>query len=111
VRLTLLLSALLGVATLAYVMYPLVRPRSRTGVGGEPAGAATAQRAPRAVSDDEIEAAVRAYRDSHPGMTATAPTVPAGGATCPTCGPRPEHSPSYCSNCGRPLSGAGGGGA
>ena len=40
-------------------------------------------------SDDEIEAAVRAYRASHPA--------------CPDCGPRPEVDAVYCSNCGRFL--------
>jgi hypothetical protein len=39
--------------------------------------------------EDEIEAAVRAYRAQH--------------ATCPTCGPRPESDAAYCSNCGRYL--------
>src|SRR5262245_59593408 len=42
---------------------------------------------PVAVSDDEIEQAVRAYRASHPA--------------CPDCGPRPETDAVYCSNCGR----------
>ena len=40
-------------------------------------------------SDDEIEAAVRAYRE--------------GACTCPTCGPRPEPDAVFCSNCGRYL--------
>ncbi len=40
-------------------------------------------------ADDEIEAAVRAYRDSHPA--------------CPTHGPRPEADAVYCSDCGRYL--------
>lgn len=39
--------------------------------------------------DDEIEAAVRAYRHQH--------------ANCPTCGPRPEPDALYCSTCGRYL--------
>jgi len=39
-------------------------------------------------TDDEIEAAVRAYR---------------AGASCPTCGPRPEPDAAFCSNCGRYL--------
>jgi hypothetical protein len=49
------------------------------------------RRAPAAgaVTDDEIEAAVRAYR--------------AGHAACPTCGPRPESDAIYCSTCGRYL--------
>lgn len=41
------------------------------------------------VGDDEIEAAVRAYRDSH--------------ATCPVHGARPEPGAVYCSECGRYL--------
>jgi hypothetical protein len=39
--------------------------------------------------DDDIEAAVRAYRAEH--------------AACPTCGPRPESDAVFCSNCGRYL--------
>lgn len=26
-----------------------------------------------------------------------------GSVECPTCGPRPEAAPVFCSNCGRPL--------
>ena len=40
-------------------------------------------------ADDEIEAALRAYRASHP--------------SCPDCGPRPESDAAFCSNCGRYL--------
>ena len=39
--------------------------------------------------DDEIEAAVKAYRESH--------------ASCPEHGPRPEPDAVYCSDCGRYL--------
>jgi hypothetical protein len=39
--------------------------------------------------EDEIEAAVRAYRAQH--------------AACPDCGPRPEPDAEFCSNCGRYL--------
>lgn len=46
-------------------------------------GAATGQ-----PSDDEVEALVRAYRQSR---------------ACPSCGPRPESDAVYCSNCGRYL--------
>ena len=42
-----------------------------------------------APSDDEIEAAVRAYRESH--------------GVCPVHGPRPEPDAAYCSECGRYL--------
>ncbi|MEO7082976.1 MAG: zinc ribbon domain-containing protein [Gemmatimonadaceae bacterium] len=39
--------------------------------------------------DDEIEAALRAYRATH--------------KSCPECGPRPETDAAFCSNCGRYL--------
>jgi hypothetical protein len=42
-----------------------------------------------ASDDDEIEAAVRAFR--------------AGQPVCATCGPRPEPDAEFCSNCGRYL--------
>jgi formate dehydrogenase maturation protein FdhE len=42
-----------------------------------------------AVSDAELEAVVRAYREQH--------------AMCPTCGPRPETDAIFCSTCGRYL--------
>ncbi|HEX3866828.1 MAG TPA: zinc ribbon domain-containing protein [Gemmatimonadaceae bacterium] len=57
------------------------------------AQAITAMRRESATSagapNDEIEAAVLAYRAAHPG--------------CPVCGPRPEDDAVYCSNCGRYL--------
>jgi hypothetical protein len=43
-----------------------------------------------AALDDEIEAAVKAYRETH--------------ASCPEHGPRPEADAAYCSECGRYLS-------
>ena len=49
----------------------------------------TSADAAAAPTDDEIEAAVRAYR---------------AGASCSTCGPRPEPDAAFCSNCGRYLS-------
>lgn len=49
----------------------------------------TAALAPDALSDDEIEAAVRAFRQEQQG--------------CPTCGPRPEPDALFCSSCGRYL--------
>lgn len=44
---------------------------------------------PAGALDDEIEAAVRAYRETH--------------GTCPEHGPRPEPDAVYCSDCGRYL--------
>jgi hypothetical protein len=43
------------------------------------------------VGDDEVEAAILAYRQSSP--------------VCPDCGPRPEPDAIYCSDCGRFLAG------
>jgi hypothetical protein len=42
-------------------------------------------------ADDEVEAAIRAYRAWRP--------------TCAHCGPRPEPDAVFCSNCGRYLPG------
>jgi rRNA maturation endonuclease Nob1 len=53
------------------------------------AASSTAVNAADAVSDADVEAAVRAYREQH--------------AMCPTCGPRPEIDAIFCSTCGRYL--------
>lgn len=45
-----------------------------------------------AAPDDEIEAAVLAWRARQP--------------VCPTCGPRPEPDAAFCSTCGTYLAGA-----
>lgn len=42
--------------------------------------------------DDEVEAAIRAYRAQRP--------------MCAVCGPRPEPDATFCSECGRYLGGA-----
>jgi hypothetical protein len=44
---------------------------------------------PQPPTDDELEAAVLAYRRQ--------------SQTCPSCGPRPEPDAAFCSNCGRYL--------
>jgi hypothetical protein len=87
----LLVAVIIAVACLVYVLYPLIRRgRARATLGSE-------RVKPRAVSDDEIEAAIRSYRA----------TDRAGGA-CPVCGPRPESDAVFCSNCGRRLDGTAG---
>ncbi len=80
--LALTVGAVLAVACLAYVLYPLLRP----------SGAAASQ-GRRPVTDEEIEAAIRAYRAGR-----------AGGVVCAACGPRLEADAVFCSNCGRRLS-------
>ena len=57
------------------------RRQARTPLSGAESAAAI---------DDEIEAAVRAYREKR--------------TVCATCGPRPEPDAVFCSNCGRCLS-------
>ena len=42
--------------------------------------------------DDEVEQAIRAYRETHP--------------SCNRCGPRPEADAIFCSSCGRYLPGS-----
>lgn len=56
----------------------------------EQEGGTTAAAPIDASVDDEIEAAVLAYRRTH--------------TSCPTCGPRPEPDAAFCSTCGRYLS-------
>jgi hypothetical protein len=85
----LLVGALLALVALAYVFYPVVRPRRRVASSARPNGPGA-----RSVSDEEIEAAVRSYRA----------TVVAGGG-CAACGARPEPDAIFCSNCGRRLTG------
>jgi hypothetical protein len=85
----LLVAVIIAVACLVYVLYPLIG-RARATLGSEGVK-------PRAISDDEIEAAIRSYRATHR----------AGGA-CPVCGPRPESDAVFCSSCGRRLDGTAG---
>lgn len=51
--------------------------------------ASGASASPPRADDDDIEVAVRAYREQHP--------------PCPECGPRPEDDAAFCSHCGRYL--------
>jgi hypothetical protein len=79
----LIIGTILAVSALAFVLYPLffgASRRSTTGaraVGADYGGAN---------GDDEVEAALTAYRAAHP--------------PCRKCGPRPEPDAVFCSNCG-----------
>ena len=90
---SLLAGVVLALPCLAYVLYPLVAPNGRRAAAAAPPEAAGVGIAAREVTDEEIEAAVRSYRATHPG----------GAAACPVCGPRPERDALYCSSCGRRL--------
>jgi hypothetical protein len=79
------IAAALAVLCLAYVLYPLIGPRR--------ASAPQRKAQPRTpVTDEEIEATVRAYRAAH-----------VVGTHCAVCGSRPETDAVFCSNCGRRL--------
>jgi hypothetical protein len=79
----------LALLAIGYVLYPLLRSRQRR----SPRPFVTQPARP--VTDEEIEAAVRAYRAAHP----------VGGPACPACGARPEPDAIFCSTCGRGLEG------
>jgi hypothetical protein len=108
VSLALVVGALLAVATLAYVLYPVVAPRAQSdgAIEGPAQGGSPERPSRRVISDDDIEAAVSAYRDAHAAASEAARSARGSVATCPVCGPRPERDASYCSNCGRPLTAA-----
>jgi hypothetical protein len=84
----------LALVCLVYVLYPIVGAgRTRVTKSQSPAAS---RRASPTVTDEEIEAAIAAYRTAHPP-----------GADCSVCGPRPEADAVFCSNCGRRLGGGG----
>lgn len=72
----------------AYTKAALVELRAKDAARESAGGAAVA------VSDDEIERTISAFRHS------------GSGRACVTCGPRPESDAEFCSNCGRYLSAA-----
>ncbi len=85
----LMIGAGLALLCLAYVLYPVVSGR-RPQAG--PVGSSESLGARTGVTDEEIEAAITAYRSKH-----------VIGDRCATCGPRPESNAVFCSNCGRRL--------
>jgi hypothetical protein len=99
----LVIGTLLAVGALAFVLYPMffgvTRPRKLSDTDYAElkarytrdaiAAMRRSKSSPAGALDDEIEHAVRAYRESH--------------AACPVHGPRPEGDAVYCSDCGRYL--------
>lgn len=84
----LMLGVALAIVCLAYVLYPIVGGRAQV----PRSDSSPARRTSAAVTDEEIEAAIKAYRDRH-----------LVGGDCAVCGPRSESDALFCSNCGRPL--------
>jgi hypothetical protein len=92
-RAPLTIGVALAVVCLAYVLYPIVSAGRARAPGSRPPAS---PRASSTVTDEEIEAAITAYRTAHPP-----------GADCSVCGPRPEADAVFCSTCGRRLGGGG----
>lgn len=80
--LALILGTVLAVGALAFVLYPLFFDREKDSLP-------TTTVPVRVITDDEIEARVRAYRQAR--------------RECPRCGLRPEPDALYCSTCGDAL--------
>ena len=109
----LLIGTLLAVASLCYVLYPLLRPDPgppvalRPPPGGEAPGSAV-----DALRELEFDRQTGKISDADYGTlkaryTAEALAVMRAGASgrvCPNCGPRPEADASFCSHCGAALS-------
>jgi hypothetical protein len=92
-RSPLVIGAALAILCFAYVLSPIVGAGRRRGPASpSPRSGRVSSQMSSAVTDEEIEAAIMAYRTAHPV-----------GGDCAVCGPRPEADAVFCSNCGRPL--------
>ena len=127
------IGAVLALAALAFVLYPLFAPPARSAVrSAARPGAGVAQlpereRALAALHEVEFEHATGKLSDADyerlraeyaralgpdPGPMADDPVegfiraYRARQAACPACGPRPEPDARYCSACGRDLGAA-----
>jgi hypothetical protein len=111
----LLIGTLLAVASLCYVLYPLLRPgpAAPLPLPPLPAGAATAT-AVDALRELEFDRQTGKISDTDYGSLKARYTAEAvegmraaesGGKVCPRCGPRPEADAAFCSRCGAALAG------
>lgn len=110
----LLIGTALAVASLCYVLYPLLRPNVEltAPVPSRP-GNERSSSAVDALRELEFNRQAGKISDADYGplkarYTEEALTVmragDAGAKSCPSCGPRPEGDAEFCSNCGTPLS-------
>jgi cytochrome c-type biogenesis protein CcmI len=123
----LVIGAVLALAAVAFVLYPLLAPnrqRMRQALAPEEVPGSTAVEALREIEFDRqtgklsdadytslkasyTERALAELRSEPVAEPAPSPQdVPAQRLTCPECGPRPESDAAYCSDCGRYLAGA-----
>ena len=109
----LLIGTALAVASLCYVLYPLLRP---VGALTSPApwegGGEMSVSAVDALRELEFDRQTGKISDADYGplkarytgeAIALMRAAASGGKACPTCGPRPEADAAFCSRCGAPL--------
>jgi hypothetical protein len=109
----LLVGTALAVASLCYVLYPLLRPNAALQiVPNRPAGRDTGSSSVDALRELEFDRQTGKISDSDYGTLKARYTEEAlivmraagsGSAVCPSCGPRPETDAAFCSNCGAQL--------
>ncbi len=107
----LLIGTALAVASLCYVLYPLLRstqavtpPAPRPDIGAERQGYAVDalrelefDRQTGKISDADYAPLKARYTEQAVAVMRATST---GGKTCPNCGPRQEADAEFCSNCG-----------
>ena len=109
----LLIGTALAVASLCYVLYPLLRsapavplPFSPPPVGDAPGSAVDAlrelefDRQTGKISDSDYGTLKARYTEEALIVMRSAGS---GSAACAACGPRPESDATFCSNCGARL--------
>jgi hypothetical protein len=111
----LLVGTALAVASLCYVLYPLLRPGAALEtIPGRPASRELGSSSVDALRELEFDRQTGKISDSDYGTLKARYTeealsvmraADAGTLACPNCGPRPESDAAFCSNCGARLLG------
>lgn len=109
----LLIGTALAVASLCYVLYPLLRPVSALSASIPRAGAAETHasavdalrelefdRQTGKISDADYASLKARYTEE---AVAVMRAAESGNKACSNCGPRPEPDAVFCSRCGAPL--------
>ena len=109
----LIVGTALAVASLCYVLYPLLRPNAALGIiPRRPKGRDAGSSSVDALRELEFDRQTGKISDADYGplkarYTAEAVAVMRAegseGRSCPNCGPRPEADAQFCSRCGASL--------
>jgi len=109
----LIVGTALAVASLCYVLYPLLRPDAALGIiPRRPKGRDAGSSSVDALRELEFDRQTGKISDSDYGTLKARYTEEAlivmrsagsGSAACAACGPRPESDATFCSNCGARL--------